>query len=104
MAKPTPAETKAPKLTLKSDLKPGAKPEEVQAHKNKAMGEARSYAQSALIAAHRAEFNELVKAQAKVRGYDWSPAPTPEEKALAEAQALLEKFPHLREQLAGPTA
>jgi hypothetical protein len=103
MAKPatTPAETKAPKLTHKSDLKAGATPDEVQAHKNKAMGEARSFAQSQLIQAHRTEFNELVKAQAKARGYDWSPAPTAEEKALAEAEALLEKFPHLREKLTG---
>lgn len=105
MANPTtnaaaPVEAKAEKkITLKSDLPKNAKPEEVQAHKNRAMGEARSYAQSRLIENHRAEFNTLVAEQAKVRGYDWTPAPTAEEKALAEAKALLAAHPDLVKQL-----
>ena len=94
--------TKAPKaITTKASLKKGATKDEAQAHKNKAMGEARSAAQSALIELYRAEFNELVRKQAAKRGYDWTPAPTAEEKAEAEAKALLEQFPHLKAKLLG---
>jgi hypothetical protein len=46
--------------------------------------------------AHPDEFTALrVKASAEL-GLDWTPKPSPEKKAEAEFDALLEQFPHLR--------
>jgi hypothetical protein len=72
---------------------------DTQAAKTKALAESRSAAVSKLVAAHREEFNELMKVEAANRKVAWKPKPTAEEKALAEAQALLKANPGLAEKL-----
>ena len=48
---------------------------------------------------HRTEFDTLYEEEANNRGVDYKRKPTAEEKAKAEVEALLEKFPHLRESI-----
>jgi len=48
---------------------------------------------------HRDEFNELYAARAKELGVDWQPRMTPEQKAEAQFDELLEAYPHLRERV-----
>lgn len=62
---------------------------------------ARTDAVSALTEKYRDELNAEIKAYVRAAGYEWAPRPTEEEKARAQAEALLEQFPALREQLLG---
>lgn len=73
--------------------------ETAQQKKARLLGGARSAAVTQLIEKHRKEFNDLVQAEAKKVGVDWKPQPTKEEKALAQAQALIADNPGLLEQL-----
>lgn len=96
--------TQTPTTTAKATApKAGARPPKAEDPKVKAqkMSEARNAAQSRLNEKHRRELNELITEEAKKRGITWKPKPTAEEKAEAEAKALLEQFPHLRERLLG---
>lgn len=46
---------------------------------------------------HRDEFNDLYQKYAEEQGVEWKPRLTPEQKAEAEYDRLLEQYPHLRE-------
>lgn len=46
---------------------------------------------------HRAEFDALYSQEAEALGVDYTPKPTPEQKAAAEIDDLLERFPTLRD-------
>lgn len=48
---------------------------------------------------HRDEFNTLREEAAKELGVEWSPRLTPEQRAEAEFDDLIEAYPHLRERL-----
>lgn len=50
---------------------------------------------------HLEEFNKIRVEATKQLGYDWTPTPTPAEKALAEAKALLEAHPEIADDLVG---
>lgn len=50
--------------------------------------------------AHLSEWNTFRVEEAKARGVEWTPPPTPEQKASAELDALLAANPHLLEELA----
>lgn len=67
--------------------------------KDKAMSAARSAAAAALRAKHQDEYNELLVAEAKDRGIDWSPRPTAEQRAAEEMERLLQQFPELAERV-----
>lgn len=64
-----------------------------------AVAKARNDVHAELHAEHREEINRRIQAKLKAQGIEWSPKPTAEEKALAEAKLLLEQFPHLIEKL-----
>lgn len=46
---------------------------------------------------HRDEFNDLYSKYAEEQGVEWKPRLTPEQKAEAEYDRLLEQYPHLRD-------
>jgi hypothetical protein len=48
---------------------------------------------------HRTEFDALYVAAARKRGVDYKPKPTPEQKAEAELDELLTKYPHLKDKV-----
>lgn len=63
--------------------------------KDRDMRAAYGAATKRLREAHRDEFNEYQKEEAKKLGIDWSPKPTAEEKARAQFQELLAQHPGL---------
>ena len=63
--------------------------------------QAYSTATQQLREANRDQFNKLYQKAAEELGVEWSPRPTPEQRAEAELQALIEEYPHLRERLVG---
>lgn len=67
-------------------------------------GKAYTAASRALREAHRQEFNEhLAQAYAEV-GIEWKPRLSEEEKAAAQLEELLEKYPHLAKKVEPDTA
>lgn len=68
------------------------------------MREAYGVATKQLREMHRGDFNRLYQAAAKELGEDWTPPPTPEERAAAQIEALYEQYPHLRESPPDPAA
>jgi hypothetical protein len=57
------------------------------------------HAQKVLRERHLDEFNAIRQEEAKRLGYDWAPPKTEEQKAAEQVAALVEKFPHLAEQI-----
>jgi hypothetical protein len=49
--------------------------------------------------AHHEEFLKYQIAECKERGLDWSPKESPEQRATAEFDRLIEQYPHLRHRL-----
>lgn len=78
-----------------------AKPEVEKASRADLLKQAYQAANKRLRAAHNEEFQNFYKEEAAALGEEYKPKPTAEEKAAAEVAALLEKFPHLREQVVG---
>jgi hypothetical protein len=66
---------------------------------NKAL-QARNAATAALIEAHQDEWNDRMASECEARGIVWNRPLTPEQRAANDIAVLLEKFPHLREQIA----
>lgn len=62
--------------------------------------QAYSNAEKALREKHQDEFRDLVKAEAQKLGVEYKFRPSAEERAAAEMEALLAKFPGLREKVA----
>jgi hypothetical protein len=62
--------------------------------------QARNAATAALIEAHQEEWNDLMDKACADRGVTWSRPLTPEQKAANDIAALLDKYPHLRDQFA----
>jgi hypothetical protein len=50
---------------------------------------------------YRDEFDRLYAQEAQALGIEYKPRPTAEQKAAEQMRALLEEYPHLREQLQG---
>lgn len=79
---------------------------EAKAERDKIIREAYQTATRQLREKYQDEFHKLQQAAAKDKGVDWSPKLNPEQKAEAEARALLDAHPGLRERLladpAGP--
>lgn len=69
--------------------------------RDKALRKAYGQATKALREAHQDEFNGLYKAKAKALGFEWTPRPSAEQKAVEELDTILATFPHLKERLAG---
>lgn len=63
--------------------------------REKAMNAAYGAATKTLREKYKPEFNELYQAEAKARGYDWTPPQTETEKAKAQLDALLKAHPEL---------
>jgi hypothetical protein len=77
----------------------GTGTEEEKAARQAALRKAYSNATTRLREAYRSEFDELYAQEAETLGVNYTPRPTPEQKAEQEVQALLEKYPHLRDKI-----
>jgi hypothetical protein len=64
---------------------------------------ARNAATAALIDAHTDEYHDLMERECKTLGVAWSRPLSAEDKARAEVEALLTKYPHLRDEFAPGT-
>lgn len=60
-------------------------------------------ANTALRESHREEFERLYQQKAQALGVDYKPRPTAEQKAEEQMAALLNEYPHLREQFGSTT-
>lgn len=91
--------TTTPRTTPAKKTAPTEAEKKAKVARTEALSKAHSAAVSDTIAEHREFFNARKKHHAQAAGIDWKPQPTAEEKALAEAKALLEQHPGLAEQL-----
>lgn len=97
-----------PKSTTKKSTEPKkGKEAESSAEDNKSrerlLRQAYGKATTELRASNQYEFNRLYAKHAKELGVEWHPRQTPEEKATAEFDALLEEYPFLRDRLSQDT-
>lgn len=69
--------------------------EKAKAARAEAVNKGYTAAMKRLREIHVAEFNALRVEETKKLGFEWTPEPTPAEKALAEAKALLEAHPDI---------
>lgn len=77
-------------------------PEEVRSlTRDQRLSKARNAAQSTILKKNRKEFDQEMVKEAAALGVEWAPrAKTAAEKGLEQIEALLEKFPELREEVA----
>jgi hypothetical protein len=68
-------------------------------HRSNGLRAAYGEATATLREKHRTEFDALYVAAARKRGIDYKPKPTPEQAAEAELDALIAKFPHLKDKV-----
>lgn len=61
-------------------------------------------ANTALREKHRDEFETLYQSEAQALGVDYKPRPTAEQKAEEQMAAILNEYPHLREQFGSVTS
>lgn len=66
-----------------------------QQEREAGLNKAYAAANSRLRTAHQDEFNGYYQEEAAKLGIEWSPKPTPEQKAETEMRALLDTYPHL---------
>ncbi len=75
-------------------------PEEMTSEeRDRRLQKAYTSATQQLRESHRDEFNDLYQKAAADQGVDWQPRRTPEQKAEAEFDRLLEDYPHLADRL-----
>lgn len=86
-----------------TDTSPPIPTEAEKAKRAEAVNKGYTAAMKQLRENHLAEFNELRVKATKALGYEWTPEPTPAEKALAEAKALLAAHPEIAADLAQAT-
>jgi hypothetical protein len=73
------------------------KKDAAQEGRDKLLTKAYGKATASLRDAHRDEFNRLYAQSAQALGVKWEPRLTDEQKAERDLDALLERFPHLRQ-------
>ena len=75
---------------------PTTAPEADKGAYEEALSKARSKALATLRENHRDEFNALITAEMKARGFQWKPRPTKAEKAEEALRKLLAENPELQ--------
>lgn len=91
----------ATSTTKKAAAKKAAAKDPAKEAQDSGLRKAYGLATTRLRERHRDEFQALYAEAAEELGVEYKPRLTPEQKAEATVAELLEKFPHLRDQLVG---